>query len=68
MHDSVELAQNIVKYGLEDLEQAVSEYEKVMLPRGIDLITRSAESGDFLFAPDAPYGWLKNVAGKGDNQ
>lgn len=64
MHDSVELAQQIQKYGLEDLTQAVAEYEKVMLPRGIDLITRSAESGKFLFAPDAPYGWMKNIAGK----
>lgn len=67
MYDSVELAQQIARYGLENLEQAVLEYEKLMLPRGIDLITRSAESGKFLFAPDAPCGWMKNIAGQHDS-
>lgn len=67
MHDSVELAQQIKKYGLENLDRASSEYEKAMLPRGIDLIQRSEDSGKFLFAPDAPYGWIKNIAGQDDS-
>lgn len=66
MHDSVQLAQQISKYGFEKLDQAVAEYEKLMLPRGIDLISRSENSGNFLFAPDAPWGWMKNVAGNPD--
>jgi hypothetical protein len=41
----------------------VSEYEALMLPRGIDLIKRSMESGELLFAPDTPRSWLKAFAG-----
>ncbi|RMZ89521.1 hypothetical protein DV736_g3257, partial [Chaetothyriales sp. CBS 134916] len=63
MTDSLQLAQQIIKHGLGDLDRAVSEYEKVMLPRGIDLINRSTKSGDLLFAPDTPRGWLKAFAG-----
>ncbi len=63
MTDSLELAQQIVKYGLDDLDRAVSEYEKLMFPRRIDLVSRSRKSGELFFAPDAPRGWLKTSAG-----
>ena len=63
MYDSLQLAQQIVKHGLDDLNRAVSEYEKLMFPRAIDLIRRSAESGELMFAPDAPRGWLQAFAG-----
>ena len=63
LHDSLQLAQQIVKHGLEDLPRAFSEYEALMLPRGIDLIQRSTVAGEFLFARDAPRGWLKTFAG-----
>ena len=59
MHDSQQLAQQIVKYGLDDLDRAVSQYENRMFPRAIDIIEKSAESGKLLFAPDAPQGWLQ---------
>ena len=59
MTDSIQLAQQIVKYGMDDLDRAVAEYEKLMFPRGIDLITRSAISGKLLFAPDAPREFLE---------
>ena len=63
MHDSVQLAQQIVKYGLDGLDLAVSEYEKLMFPRAIDLINRSRKSGDLLFALDAPRGFLHTFLG-----
>ncbi|OQV07514.1 FAD binding domain-containing protein [Cladophialophora immunda] len=63
MTDSLQLAQQIVKHGLDDLGGAVSEYERLMVPRAIDLITRSTKSGELFFAPDAPRGWLKTYAG-----
>jgi len=58
MYDSYCLAQQIVKHGLEDLDVAVAEYEKDMLPRGIDLINRSEESGKLLFGENTPQSWL----------
>jgi len=63
MMDGLQLAQQIVKHGLDDLDRAVLEYEKLMFPRGIDLISRSMKSGELFFAPDAPRGWLKTFAG-----
>lgn len=62
MFDSLRLAQQILKHGLDDLNQAVSEYEKEMFPRGISLISRSADNGRLLFAPDAPQGFLDAMA------
>ncbi|KAI9704638.1 MAG: hypothetical protein M1820_005386 [Bogoriella megaspora] len=63
MYDSVQLAQQIVKYGLNDLNSAVSEYEKMMFPRAIDLIERSEKNGELLFAADAPKGFLQAMFG-----
>lgn len=59
MYDSVQLAQHIIKHGLDDLNSAVAEYEKLMFPRGIDLIERSEANGKLLFAPDAPQSFLR---------
>ncbi|KAL9089770.1 MAG: hypothetical protein Q9165_005564 [Trypethelium subeluteriae] len=63
MHDSLQLAQQIAKHGLDDLDLAVSEYEKLMFPRAVDLITRSSRNGELLFAPDAPRGFLQAFCG-----
>lgn len=63
MYDSFQLAQQIVKHGLDDLNRAVSEYERSMFPRAIDLIEKSTKSGELLFAPDAPRDWLRAFAG-----
>lgn len=56
MFDAYQLAQQITKHGLDDIDSAVAEYEKLMLPRGRDLIQRSRASGKLIFAPDAPRG------------
>ncbi|KAF2725819.1 FAD/NAD(P)-binding domain-containing protein [Polychaeton citri CBS 116435] len=63
MYDSIQLAQQMIKYGIENLDCAVSEYEKLMFPRAINLIEQSARSGELLYAPDAPRGWLDSFAG-----
>lgn len=63
LYDSLQLAQQIIKHGLGDLVGGVSEYEALMFPRWTNLIKRNAESGELLFAPDAPRGWLKAFTG-----
>lgn len=63
MYDSLQLAQQIMKHGMGNMYEAVREYEASMLPRGIDLIQRSAAAGNLLFALDAPRGWVKAFAG-----
>lgn len=59
MHDSIQLAEQIRKHGVENLHQAVAEYEQEMFPRAIDLISRSAHNGEMLMAPDAPKRFLQ---------
>ncbi|CZT19871.1 related to tetracycline resistance protein from transposon Tn4351/Tn4400 [Ramularia collo-cygni] len=61
LQDSAQLARKIREYGLGNLDQAVREYEQDMFDRGIDLISRSAESGELLFASDAPTRWLQKM-------
>ncbi|KAL6898656.1 hypothetical protein GGI43DRAFT_428347 [Trichoderma evansii] len=63
MFDSLVLAREIVKHGLEKLDAAVEAYEKDMFERGKDLIERSNGSGTLLFAQDAPKPLL-DVIGK----
>lgn len=58
MYDSYCLAQQIIKHGLDDLTTAVAEYERDVLPRGIDLIQRSEESGKLFFGENTPQSWL----------
>ncbi|SMQ55696.1 unnamed protein product [Zymoseptoria tritici ST99CH_3D7] len=59
MFDSLELAQQIIKHWSGDLEQAVAEYEKTMIPRA----RGSLEDGEMmmktLFGPDAPESLLQ---------
>ncbi|KAF2651825.1 putative monooxygenase [Lophiostoma macrostomum CBS 122681] len=57
--DSLTLSKLIVEHGLENLNEAVEQYEAVMLPRGIDLIKRSQAQGKFLFAEDSPKSMLR---------
>lgn len=59
LFDSFQLAQQIKQCGLENLAEAVSKYEKLMLPRGADLIRRSAANGKKLFAMDSPASWKR---------
>ncbi|KAK3679686.1 hypothetical protein LTR78_000062 [Recurvomyces mirabilis] len=59
LHDALQLAEQIVKHGLDDLTSAVSEYEKFMFPRAIAMITESQANGEMLFAEDAPRGFVE---------
>lgn len=61
MYDSVELAEQIVKHGLDDLDRAVSEYEQEMLPRAIDGNKEAARTQALMFALDSPKAWLRSV-------
>lgn len=58
--DSLELAQQIEAYGLEHLDKAVAEYEKEMFPRAVEHIQESEQTAGFLFAADAPMGFLRS--------
>ncbi|KAK4565939.1 hypothetical protein LTR86_003788 [Recurvomyces mirabilis] len=59
LHDALQLAEEIVKHGIDDLTSAVSEYEKLMFPRAIAMITESQANGEMLFADDAPRGFVE---------
>jgi hypothetical protein len=54
MHDSLQLAQQIIKFGLDGLDEAVEEYEKLMLPRAVAMIEDSAMMNEGMFAEDSP--------------
>ena len=50
IYDSLQLAESIKTFGIDRLDEAVAEYEKKMLPRGVDLITRSNANGELMFS------------------
>jgi 2-polyprenyl-6-methoxyphenol hydroxylase-like FAD-dependent oxidoreductase len=54
MHDSLELAQQIIKFGTERLDEAVASYEKLMFPRAKAMIEDSAMMNQAMFSEDAP--------------
>jgi hypothetical protein len=54
MHDSLQLAQQIIKFGLDGLDESVEEYEKLMLPRAVAMIEDSAMMNEGMFAEDSP--------------
>jgi len=68
MHDSLELAHQIIKFGIEGLDNAIEEYEKLMLPRAIAMIKDSAMMNEAMFAEDSPAPLLKVFEGFGAEQ
>ncbi|KAK5114041.1 hypothetical protein LTR85_010347 [Meristemomyces frigidus] len=60
LHDSLQLSQQIVKYGLGGVDQAVAEYEKLMFPRALKHM-EAAKVGELLWAKDAPYSFMKAI-------
>ena len=68
MHDSLQLAQQIVAKGIDRLDEAVAAYEKDMFPRAVDLLTRSQASGEVLFAEDAPSKFRALLAAMADGE
>lgn len=54
MHDSLELAQQIIKLGIERLDHAIEGYEKLMFPRAKAMIEDSAMMNEAMFSEDSP--------------
>ena len=54
MHDSLELAQQLIKSGIEHLGKAVANYEKLMFPRAKRMIEDSAMMNEGMFSEDSP--------------
>lgn len=54
MHDSLQLAQEILQSGLEHLDEAVKRYEEKVLPKGVDHIKDGDEMTKMLYEQDAP--------------
>jgi 2-polyprenyl-6-methoxyphenol hydroxylase-like FAD-dependent oxidoreductase len=54
MYDSLQLAQQIVRFGVEHLDEAIEEYEKLMFPRAKAMIEDSAMMNEMMFSKDAP--------------
>lgn len=59
MHDSLDLAQQIIKLGVKRLDEAVMNYEKLMFPRAKDTIENSATMNEGMFSEDSPAPLLK---------
>ncbi|EEU40070.1 uncharacterized protein NECHADRAFT_90693 [Fusarium vanettenii 77-13-4] len=67
MYDALVLLEKILEFGTGDgLDRAVAEYEMDMFKRGRDLIERSMESAELLFAEDAPNGLVQIIQGSSE--
>lgn len=64
LYDSVELAKKIIKHGIDNLEAAVMEYEKLMLPRAIKAINKGNWFTQRFFGANTPQDFL-SAAGSG---
>jgi 2-polyprenyl-6-methoxyphenol hydroxylase-like FAD-dependent oxidoreductase len=58
LYDSTELAKQIIKHGIDNLEAAVVDYEKAMLPRAIKAIEKGQWFTQHFFGADAPQDFL----------
>lgn len=54
MYDSLELAQQITKFGTERPDEAIESYEKLMFPRAKSMIEDSAMMNEAMFSEDSP--------------
>jgi 2-polyprenyl-6-methoxyphenol hydroxylase-like FAD-dependent oxidoreductase len=54
LHDSLQLAQQIIELGVEHLHEAAEAYEKLMLPRARATMDDSRIMDGLMFAEDAP--------------
>ncbi|KXS96658.1 hypothetical protein AC579_6329 [Pseudocercospora musae] len=59
MHDSLQLAQKIEEFGLNSLDRAVAEYEKLMLPRAREHVKDGLGTRELMFGQKAPEGFKK---------
>ena len=63
MHDSLDLAQQIIKLGVEHLDEAIEAYEKLMFPRAKAMIEDSASMNEAMFSEESPAPLLKMFEG-----
>jgi 2-polyprenyl-6-methoxyphenol hydroxylase-like FAD-dependent oxidoreductase len=63
MTDALELTSKIVEHGVENLEQAIKEYEADMFPRGISAIAEGNVMTDVMYSED-PQAFLKVISGE----
>ncbi|KAJ2958115.1 hypothetical protein NQZ79_g6229 [Umbelopsis isabellina] len=59
LYDSEELARQIIKYGIDNLDFAVVEYEKEMQPRALKAIEKGQWFTKHFFGADAPQNFLQ---------
>lgn len=67
MHDSLDLAQQIIKFGTERLDEAIEAYEKIMFPRAKGMIEDSASMNEAMFSEDSPAPLLQMFEGMMQN-
>jgi 2-polyprenyl-6-methoxyphenol hydroxylase-like FAD-dependent oxidoreductase len=61
MADALKLASKIVEHGLDNLDQAVQEYEADMFPRGVAMITGGNAMAEVMYSED-PQAFLQLVS------
>ncbi|KAG2174756.1 hypothetical protein INT43_005814 [Umbelopsis isabellina] len=59
LYDSAELARQIIKCGIDDLDSAVIIYEKEMLPRALKAIGKGKWYTEHFFGADTPQSFLQ---------
>ena len=68
LYDSAELAKQIIKHGIANLEAAVREYEKAMLPRAIKAIHKGHWFTQEFFGADGPQDFLSAAGSQGNSK
>ena len=66
MFDSLQLVEQIVGCGLENLDEAVRKYEEKMFQRAVDHIEDGLRMNRLFFSSNAPDGfreWVASMAG-----
>jgi 2-polyprenyl-6-methoxyphenol hydroxylase-like FAD-dependent oxidoreductase len=61
LHDGVELARQIIKHGMDNLDSAVVEYEKAMFPRAVEAINKGQWAAEHLFNAESSQSFLQAV-------
>lgn len=65
LYDSFQLAEEIEKCGLDRLEDAIEEYEKKMIPRGLESLMEGKEVKRRFYSVDSPQqlkAWVASMA------
>ncbi|GAM39858.1 monoxygenase [Talaromyces pinophilus] len=59
LHDSVELARQIIKHGIDNLDSAVVKYEEAMFPRAVEAINKGQWAVEHLFSAESSQSFLQ---------